>query len=71
IVQASGCEATAVDIGKQVTQHGRRVPSAELFARVDAITVADIKSVGLPPWFADGVGAGAEGPLAGDTEDAV
>lgn len=33
----------AEDIGRQMLTYGRRMPNAELFARIDAITVDDIK----------------------------
>ncbi len=33
----------AEDIGRQILTYGRRVPNAELFARIDALTTEDIK----------------------------
>jgi processing peptidase subunit beta len=35
---------TANDIGKQMLSYGRRMSTAEVFARIDAITTSDIKA---------------------------
>lgn len=42
----SSTSALAEDIGRQVLTYGRRLPLAELFARIDAVNVASVKAAG-------------------------
>jgi len=41
----SGTSAVAEDIGRQLLTYGRRIPRAELFARIDAVTPDVVKNV--------------------------
>jgi processing peptidase subunit beta len=41
-----GSSAVAEDIGRQLLTYGRRVPRAEMFARIDAVTPDTVKAVG-------------------------
>lgn len=40
-----GTSAVAEDIGRQLLTYGRRIPRAEMFARIDAVTPDSIKAV--------------------------
>jgi len=42
--QLDGHSNVAEDIGRQLLTYGRRMTPAELFARIDAVTTADIKA---------------------------
>ena len=44
LIQLDSFSNIAEDIGRQFLTYGRRLTSAELFARIDAITAADIKA---------------------------
>lgn len=39
------CAGLAEDIGRHALVYGRRIPKAEMFARIDAVDVDTIKSV--------------------------
>ena len=41
----SSTSATAEEIGRQLITYGRRIPRAELFARIDAVSVDTVKDV--------------------------
>ena len=41
-----GSSAVAEDIGRQLLTYGRRVPRAEMFARIDAVTPEAVKAAG-------------------------
>lgn len=40
-----GTSAVAEDIGRQLLTYGRRIPRAEMFARIDAVTPDSVKAV--------------------------
>jgi processing peptidase subunit beta len=46
LLHMDGTSAIAEDIGRQILTYGRRVPLAELFARIDAVDVNTVKRVG-------------------------
>lgn len=43
--QASGCEGVSAAIAGDVRQFGRRVPLAEMVARIDSLSTKEIKAV--------------------------
>ncbi|GMH33105.1 hypothetical protein BSKO_00939 [Bryopsis sp. KO-2023] len=45
IFQTEGTTGTAEDIGRQMLVYGRRIPKAELFARIDAVNAETVKEV--------------------------
>lgn len=42
-----GTSPVAEDIGRQMLTYGRRIPKAELFARIDAVTAKHVKAAGM------------------------
>ena len=42
---AHACSGTAEDIARQLLVYGRRLPKAELFARIDAVDEETVKEV--------------------------
>ncbi|XP_021806378.1 probable mitochondrial-processing peptidase subunit beta, mitochondrial [Prunus avium] len=45
LLHLDGTSAVAEDIGRQLLTYGRRIPLAELFARIDAVNASTIKRV--------------------------
>lgn len=44
LLQLDNFQQTAEDIGRQMLTYGRRMSTAEIFARIDAISTSDIKA---------------------------
>lgn len=44
LAQLDGSSAICEDIGRQILTYGRRMTPAEVFARIDAVTAADVKA---------------------------
>jgi processing peptidase subunit beta len=42
-----GTSPVAEDIGRQLLTYGRRIPKAELFARIDAVTPKHVKAAAM------------------------
>lgn len=58
-----GTSPIAEDIGRQLLTYGRRIPSAELFARIDAVDAATVKRVANRFIFDRDVAIAAMGPI--------
>nr|XP_043623758.1 probable mitochondrial-processing peptidase subunit beta, mitochondrial [Erigeron canadensis] len=63
LLHLDGTTATADDIGRQLLSYGRRIPFAELFARIDAINAATIKRVANRFIFDQDIAIAASGPV--------
>ncbi|KAL2484674.1 putative mitochondrial-processing peptidase subunit beta [Abeliophyllum distichum] len=60
-----GTSPTAEDIGRQLITYGRRIPYAELFARIDAVDASTIKRVANRFIFDRDIAISARGPIQG------
>eukprot|EP00262_Sarcandra_glabra_P004201 TRINITY_DN1517_c0_g1_i1.p1 TRINITY_DN1517_c0_g1~~TRINITY_DN1517_c0_g1_i1.p1 ORF type:complete len:534 (+),score=78.53 TRINITY_DN1517_c0_g1_i1:162-1763(+) len=60
-----GTSPVAEDIGRQLLTYGRRIPVAELFARIDAVNASTIKRVANRFIFDRDVAIAAMGPIQG------
>ncbi|XP_072990496.1 probable mitochondrial-processing peptidase subunit beta, mitochondrial [Typha latifolia] len=60
-----GTSAVAEDIGRQLLTYGRRIPVAELFARIDAVDASTVKRVANRFIFDQDVAIAAVGPIQG------
>lgn len=58
-----GTSPIAEDIGRQLLTYGRRIPSSELFARIDAVDAATVKRVANRFIFDRDVAIAAMGPI--------
>ncbi|XP_074575600.1 putative mitochondrial-processing peptidase subunit beta, mitochondrial [Curcuma longa] len=58
-----GTSPIAEDIGRQILTYGRRIPVAELFARIDAVDASTIKRVANRFIFDQDVALAAMGPI--------
>ncbi|PWA55685.1 insulinase (Peptidase family M16) protein [Artemisia annua] len=63
LLHVDGTSATADDIGRQLLTYGRRIPYAELFARIDAVDAATIKRVANRFIFDQDLAIVASGPV--------
>ncbi|XP_039137236.1 probable mitochondrial-processing peptidase subunit beta, mitochondrial [Dioscorea cayenensis subsp. rotundata] len=58
-----GTTPIAEDIGRQLLTYGRRIPAAELFARIDAVDASTVKRVANRFIFDQDVAIAAMGPI--------
>ncbi|OVA00778.1 Peptidase M16 [Macleaya cordata] len=65
LLHIDGTSAVAEDIGRQLLTYGRRIPFAELFARIDAVDASTIKRVANRFIFDKDVAIAAMGPIQG------
>ncbi|KAJ0492341.1 putative peptidase M16, metalloenzyme, LuxS/M16 peptidase [Helianthus annuus] len=63
LLHIDGTSPTAEDIGRQLITYGRRIPFAELFARIDAVDAATIKRVANRFIFDQDIAIAASGPV--------
>lgn len=62
-LHVDGTSPVAEDIGRQLLTYGRRIPAAELFARIDAVDVATVNRVANRFIFDRDVAIAAMGPI--------
>ncbi|KAM7484416.1 hypothetical protein LguiA_000425 [Lonicera macranthoides] len=65
LLHIDGTSPIAEDIGRQLITYGRRIPFAELFARIDAIGASTIKRVANRFIFDRDIAIAAMGPVQG------
>ncbi|CAN0857861.1 Probable mitochondrial-processing peptidase subunit beta, mitochondrial [Linum grandiflorum] len=65
LLHLDGTSPVAEDIGRQLLTYGRRIPSAELFARIDAVDASTIKRVANRFIYDKEVAIAAMGPIQG------
>lgn len=58
-----GTSPIAEDIGRQLLTYGRRIPAAELFARIDAVDASTVKRVANRFIFDQDIAIAAMGPI--------
>ncbi|XP_071686271.1 probable mitochondrial-processing peptidase subunit beta, mitochondrial [Rutidosis leptorrhynchoides] len=63
LLHIDGSSPTAEDIGRQLITYGRRIPFAELFARIDAVDADTIKRVAKRFVFDQDIAIAASGPV--------
>nr|GEV07678.1 probable mitochondrial-processing peptidase subunit beta, mitochondrial [Tanacetum cinerariifolium] len=63
LLHIDGSSPTAEDIGRQLITYGRRIPFAELFARIEAVDAATIKRVANRFIFDQDIAIAASGPV--------
>lgn len=63
LLHIDGTSAVAEDIGRQLLTYGRRIPFAELFARIDAVDASTIKRVANRFIFDRDLAIAAMGPI--------
>ncbi|KAI8548427.1 hypothetical protein RHMOL_Rhmol07G0273100 [Rhododendron molle] len=63
MLHIDGTSPVAEDIGRQLLTYGRRIPFAELFARIDAVDASTIKRVANRFIFDQDVAIAAMGPI--------
>ncbi|KAL0424371.1 UNVERIFIED_CONTAM: putative mitochondrial-processing peptidase subunit beta, mitochondrial [Sesamum radiatum] len=65
LLHIDGTSPVAEDIGRQLLTYGRRIPYAELFARIDAVDASTVKRVANRFIFDRDVAISAVGPIQG------
>lgn len=65
LLHVDGTSPIAEDIGRQLLTYGRRMPYAELFARIDAVDASTVKRVANRFIFDKDVAISALGPIQG------
>ncbi|GLT54853.1 hypothetical protein SLA2020_280160 [Shorea laevis] len=65
MLHIDGTSPVAEDIGRQLLTYGRRIPFAELFARIDAVDASTIKRVANRFIFDKDIAIAAMGPIQG------
>ncbi|XP_059449706.1 probable mitochondrial-processing peptidase subunit beta, mitochondrial [Corylus avellana] len=65
MLHIDGTSPVAEDIGRQLLTYGRRIPFAELFARIDAVDASTIKRVANKFIFDKDIAIAAMGPIQG------
>ncbi|KAI4352489.1 hypothetical protein L6164_006738 [Bauhinia variegata] len=65
LLHIDGTSPVAEDIGRQLLTYGRRIPFAELFARIDAVDASTIKRVANRFIYDKDVAIAALGPIQG------
>ncbi|KAK6128619.1 hypothetical protein DH2020_037632 [Rehmannia glutinosa] len=65
LLHIDGTSPVAEDIGRQMLTYGRRIPYAELFARIDAVDASTVKRVANRFIFDRDVAISAVGPIQG------
>jgi len=63
VAQLDGTSATAEDIGRQLLVYGRRIPLAEMFARIDSVDANAIKRVANKYFYDRELGVASMGPV--------
>nr|XP_043635242.1 probable mitochondrial-processing peptidase subunit beta, mitochondrial [Erigeron canadensis] len=63
LLHIDGTSPVAEDIGRQLITYGRRIPCAELFARIEAVDAATIKRVANRFIFDQDIAIAASGPV--------
>jgi len=63
LLHMDGTSPVAEDIGRQLLTYGRRIPYAELFARIDAVDASTVKRVANRFVFDRDIAISAVGPI--------
>ncbi|XP_074295642.1 putative mitochondrial-processing peptidase subunit beta, mitochondrial [Silene latifolia] len=65
LLQSNEIGAVSEEIGRQLLSYGRRIPFAELFARIDAVDASTVKRVANRFLFDKDIAIAAMGPIKG------
>ncbi|KAF8044850.1 hypothetical protein N665_6357s0001 [Sinapis alba] len=63
LLHMDGTSPIAEDIGRQLLTYGRRIPTAELFARIDAVDASTVKRVANKYIYDKDIAISAIGPI--------
>ncbi|RID81327.1 hypothetical protein BRARA_A03916 [Brassica rapa] len=63
LLHMDGTSPIAEDIGRQLLTYGRRIPTAELFARIDAVDASTVKRVANKYVYDKDIAISAIGPI--------